>query len=88
MHNKPVLFVEWSNQNLPAYGFERGDLLHLCADMDYSVHMLPNLSRIDTKPMLDMAMAQTETFALVPMRPNRHNGALKVRAGLEISQVS
>ena len=65
---KPVLFVEWTIKNLRAYGVEPCELLRLCADLDYAVHVVPSLARIDTKPMLNMAMAQTETFALMPLQ--------------------
>jgi FkbM family methyltransferase len=83
---KPVLFVEWTDKNLRAHGVESHDLLHLCAEMDYAVHLVPGLARIDTKLMLCMAMAQTEAFVLVPLQRCEHSLS-KIRTGRQISQV-
>jgi FkbM family methyltransferase len=63
---RPIFVIEWTNNNLSAYGIDWDELLRLCADIGYEPYACPNLVRSDTKPILKLAMTQTETFALVP----------------------
>jgi len=64
---RPIFIVEWARENLEPYGIDSAELLGLCAAMSYGAHASPNLVPIDAKPMLTMAMAQTDTFILVPL---------------------
>jgi FkbM family methyltransferase len=63
---KPFLIIEWSALNLPANGIHPDVLLQLCCEMGYRAYAFPSLIPIDTKPILKIAMARTETFVLVP----------------------
>jgi FkbM family methyltransferase len=63
---RPVFIIEWIDQNLKPYGIDPVELLTLCTAMSYKAYASPNLVPIDAKPMLKMAMAQTDTFILVP----------------------
>jgi FkbM family methyltransferase len=63
---KPVFIVEWTDKNLGSYGIDSDELLQLCATIGYTPYASPNLVPIDTKAILKMSMAQTETFVLVP----------------------
>ena len=63
---KPVFIIEWTEMNLASYSIDPDALLQLCAAINYAPYAGHNLVRIDTKPILRLAMAQTETFLLVP----------------------
>jgi FkbM family methyltransferase len=64
--SKPVLIIEWNEKNLRAYNLKSEALLDLCAEMGYMVHACPKIIRVATKLLLKIAMAETETFILVP----------------------
>lgn len=62
----PALVIEWSALNLPAYGIEPEHLFEICREIGYRAFAHPNLCEIDDEHVLRAAMAQTETFLLVP----------------------
>jgi FkbM family methyltransferase len=80
---KPILIIEWTAKNLAAYRIKAEDLLTLCAEMTYEPYVCPSLAPIRTKELLKIAMAQTETFILVPGDKERRHGlsrAVEARA--------
>ena len=63
---RPVLVIEWSKLNLPAYGVEPAQLFNLCHEIGYRAYAYPSLCEVANVPILHAAMAQTDTFVLVP----------------------
>jgi FkbM family methyltransferase len=63
---KPVLVIEWTEQNLQAYDVRSEHLLQLCAVLGYAAYASPDLIPVDTPAILAIAMARTETFVLAP----------------------
>lgn len=63
---RPVVILEWSKLNLPAYGIEPEKLFNLCRDIGYKAYAPPALCEVTNLPILQAAMAQTEMFMLVP----------------------
>ena len=73
--SKPALIIEWSAKNLKAYEIAPDSLIQLAADLGYTPYAFPGLVRADTKLLLAISMAQTETFILLPNpRPERPSG--------------
>jgi FkbM family methyltransferase len=80
---RPVFVVEWTDQNLRAYGISSERILQLCSEMGYALYASPNLIPVATKLILKMAMSQTETFILIPnadcLRPVSFAGSMSSR---------
>lgn len=65
-HSKPIIVTEWTEKNLKSYEIKSEEILILCASMNYKLYAVPNFTPIETRLVLKVAMAQTETFALIP----------------------
>jgi FkbM family methyltransferase len=65
-HTRPPVVMEWSEQNLPAYGIAPIELLRVCADLGYLAYAFPSLVAVNTNFILSLAMRETETFILAP----------------------
>jgi FkbM family methyltransferase len=63
---KPIFVIEWTEKNLRPYEVNFDKILELCSTIGYSVYASPNLAFVNTNTILRVAMAQTETFILVP----------------------
>jgi FkbM family methyltransferase len=63
----PAVVVEWSSLNLPAYKLAPEALLTTCRAIDYKAYSHPAMCLIDSVSLLNAAMAQTETFLLLPV---------------------
>ena len=63
---RPALVIEWSLLNLPSYGLEPEHLFTVCREIDYRIYAYPALCEVSRTEVLRAAMAQTETFLLVP----------------------
>jgi FkbM family methyltransferase len=70
-HEKPVLVIEWAEQNLAAYGIRPEEVLHLCAEMRYVAYACPSLIFIGAQAILKRTMRYTETFILAPANDGR-----------------
>jgi FkbM family methyltransferase len=63
---RPAVVVEWTSLNLPAYQLSPGALLTASQNIAYKAYSHPAMCLIDSSMLLDAAMAQTETFLLLP----------------------
>jgi len=66
--DRPALVIEWSRLNLPAYEIEPTRLFRICRDIGYRAYASAHryLCEVHSEAILRVAMAQTETFLLVP----------------------
>lgn len=63
---RPALVIEWSQLNLPSYGREPEHLFVVCREIGYRIYGYPMLCEVGRAEILRAAMAQTETFLLLP----------------------
>lgn len=63
---RPAVVLEWSGLNLAAYKLAPEALLTTCQAIGYKPYSHPAMCLIDSAALLNAAMAQTETFLLLP----------------------
>jgi uncharacterized protein (UPF0276 family) len=78
---RPIIFLEWNELNLKAYGMTSHELVQLAERIGYAIHAIPSLATVGSPEMLKLAMAQTESFVMVPLEA-AVGEALSFREGL------
>ena len=63
---RPVVLLEWSRLNLPAYGVSYDALLEFAAMHEYNVCAIPGMHPVTTALELKLQMLCTESYLMVP----------------------
>jgi len=63
---RPDILLEWSDQNLPAYGIPRDALFPFAKEYCYTLYALPEMVHITTPTDLSLQTIRTESFLMVP----------------------
>jgi FkbM family methyltransferase len=63
---RPFVVMEWTVPNLRAYQIEPIRILELSEEIGYGVYAFPSMALVGSEWMLNVEMARTETFLLVP----------------------
>jgi FkbM family methyltransferase len=64
---RPAILLEWNAHNLVLYGTAAGTLLQFADNADYRVYSIPRLVQIATDAELEIHMAFSEYFLLLPL---------------------
>jgi FkbM family methyltransferase len=63
---RPHIFLEWYGENFRCFGNEPQDVLTAAEKFEYEVVAVPNLSVIQSLPVLLLQMRRTSAFVMVP----------------------
>jgi FkbM family methyltransferase len=63
---RPFVLLEWTAQNLHAYGVSNGDLFDAVSSYRYRLYSLPDALPITCASELDLQSLRTEDFLMVP----------------------